>query len=69
LINGHFYKRYNFIFAYTLHRKYLMLEETQKMLNVGSLYITDDILPQENWPEGQAEKAWKLIETLIVHGG
>jgi hypothetical protein len=46
-----------------------MLEETQKMLNVGSLYITDDILPQENWPEGQAEKAWKLIETLIVHGG
>jgi predicted O-methyltransferase YrrM len=68
-INKHLQQKYDFIFADTWHGKYLMLEETLKMLNMGGLYIVDDMLPQENWPEGHAEKARKLIETLTVHGG
>lgn len=43
-----------------------MLEETLEMLNIGGLYIVDDMLPQGNWPEGHAAKAQKLIETLFA---
>jgi hypothetical protein len=34
------------------------------MLNMGGLYIVDDMLPQENWPEGHAEKAISLEKFL-----
>ena len=34
------------------------------MLNRGGLYIVDDMLPQQNWPEGHDEKALNLISVL-----
>lgn len=57
-------RTFDYIFADTWHGKYLMLDEVLEMLNVGGLYIVDDMLPQPNWPDGHAEKAEKFIEKL-----
>lgn len=59
--------KFDFIFADTWHGKYLMLDEILDMLNVGGLYILDDMLPQSNWPEGHQEKALRLLDTLSEH--
>lgn len=56
--------KFDYIFADTWHGKYLLLEDALGMLNKGSLYIIDDMLPQPNWPDGHSEKAIKLIEYL-----
>jgi predicted O-methyltransferase YrrM len=55
---------FDFIFADTWYGKYLMLEEVVNMLNPAALYIVDDMLPQENWPEGHQEKATALVKIL-----
>jgi hypothetical protein len=34
------------------------------MIEKGGLYIIDDMLPQQNWPTGHAEKATALIAYL-----
>ena len=57
-------RTFDYIFADTWHGKYLLLDEVLEMLNLGGLYIVDDMLPQPNWPEGHAEKAEKFIEKL-----
>lgn len=57
-------KKFDYIFADTWHGKYLLLDETIAMLNKGGFYIIDDMLPQQNWPEGHQEKAIKLIKDL-----
>jgi predicted O-methyltransferase YrrM len=49
--------KFDYIFADTWHGKYLMLDEVLDMLNIGGLYIVDDMLPQPNWPEGHDVKA------------
>jgi len=55
---------YDYIFADTWHGKYLMLDEGLEMLKIGGLYIVDDMLPQDNWPEGHDEKAKALVRKL-----
>ena len=57
-------QKFDYIFADTWHGKYLLLDEVLEMLEIGGLYIIDDMLPQENWPEGHAEKALLLEKTL-----
>ncbi len=57
-------KKFDYIFADTWHGKYLLLDEAIAMLNKGGLYIIDDMLPQQNWPDGHQEKAHKLIKDL-----
>jgi predicted O-methyltransferase YrrM len=57
-------QKYDYIFADTWHGKYLMLDEVLAMLNIGGLYIIDDMIPQPNWPEGHHEKALKLVSCL-----
>jgi predicted O-methyltransferase YrrM len=57
-------QKFDYIFADTWHGKYLMLEQAIEMLNVGGLYIIDDMLPQPNWPEGHDKKALKLMGDL-----
>ncbi|WGQ10339.1 class I SAM-dependent methyltransferase [Pedobacter gandavensis] len=57
-------QKFDYIFADTWHVQYLLLGEVLDMLKPGAFYIIDDMLPQENWPEGHAEKATRLIETL-----
>ncbi|MGI4898467.1 MAG: O-methyltransferase [Janthinobacterium lividum] len=57
-------QKFSYIFADTWAGKYNTLDETLTMLGSGGLYIIDDMLPQTNWPNGHAEKATALIETL-----
>ncbi|GAA0880176.1 hypothetical protein GCM10009119_31460 [Algoriphagus jejuensis] len=57
-------KSFDYIFADTWHGKYLLLDEVLEMLTIGGLYIVDDMLPQDNWPDGHAEKAEKFVEKL-----
>jgi predicted O-methyltransferase YrrM len=57
-------KKFNFIFADTWPGKYNLLDEVLDMIEKGGIYIIDDMLPQQNWPTGHAEKATKLIEYL-----
>ena len=56
--------KFDYIFADTWHGKYLLLDEVLEMLNVGGLYIIDDMLPQPNWPDGHQEKAIDLVKKL-----
>ena len=63
-VNQNLGQKFDYIFADTWHGKYLMLDEVLEMLNIGGLYIIDDMLPQENWPEGHAEKAISLEKYL-----
>jgi len=56
--------RFDFIFADTWFGKYLNLDKVLSMLNKGGLYIVDDMLPQDNWPEGHQDKVSKLIKDL-----
>jgi predicted O-methyltransferase YrrM len=58
------HQKFDYIFADTWHGKYLLLDAALAMLKKGGLYIIDDMLPQENWPEGHEEKAATLIQDL-----
>lgn len=57
-------QKFDLIFADTWSGKYRLLNEALDLLNIGGLYIIDDMLPQPNWPEGHAEKAADLITAL-----
>jgi predicted O-methyltransferase YrrM len=57
-------KKFSFIFADTWPGKYLLLDEVLDMVEKGGIYIIDDMLPQQNWPTGHAEKATQLIADL-----
>lgn len=54
----------DFIFADTWPGKYNHVEETLLLLKQGGIYLIDDMLPQENWPEGHNEKASNLVKYL-----
>lgn len=56
--------KFDYIFADTWHGKYLLLDKVLDMLNVGGLYIVDDMLAQPNWPEGHQDKAINFIKYL-----
>jgi len=54
----------DFIFADTWPGKYNHLEETLNLLKSGGIYLVDDMLPQENWPDGHNIKVDNLIQYL-----
>ncbi len=54
-------RKFDFIFADAMPGKYDLFEETISLLNVGGLYIIDDMLPQPNWPQGHDQKVADLI--------
>ena len=54
----------DFIFADTWPGKYNHLEEALALLKTGGIYLIDDMLPQENWPEDHSIKANELISFL-----
>jgi len=54
----------DFIFADTWPGKYNHLKETLALLKKGGIYLIDDMLPQDNWPEGHNKKARNLIKYL-----
>lgn len=55
---------FDLIFADTWPGKFWLLEETLLLLNVGGMYVIDDLLPQPNWPEDHPPKVAHLIATL-----
>jgi predicted O-methyltransferase YrrM len=57
-------ERFDFIFADTWPGKYWSLDIALELVKPGGFYIIDDMLEQPNWPEGHAEKAKELLETL-----
>lgn len=57
-------QHFDFIFADTWAGKYRLLDEALALLKPAGLYIIDDMLAQENWPAGHAEKVTNLIDTL-----
>lgn len=57
-------EKFDLIFADTWPGKYSELDEVLNLLKVGGIYVIDDMDEQPNWPEGHAEKAKNLIETL-----
>ncbi|MGZ8558039.1 MAG: O-methyltransferase [Chitinophagaceae bacterium] len=57
-------EKFDFIFADAMPGKYDLFDETIGMLNVGGLYIIDDMLSQPNWPTGHDEKVASFINQL-----
>ncbi len=55
---------FDLIFADTWPGKYHHLAETLALVKPGGFYLIDDMLPQPNWPDGHAEKAVALVQTL-----
>ena len=57
---------FDLIFADTWPGKYHHLDAALSLLLPGGIYVIDDMLPQENWPEGHARKAAALLERLTA---
>ncbi len=62
-------KSYDLIFADAWPGKFSHLDETLSLLRIGGFYVVDDLLPQPNWPEGQAEKVPALLDSLSARNG
>ncbi len=69
VIEGLLNSSIDLIFADTWPGKYNHLDETLRLLKVGGVYVIDDMLPQDNWPEGHAEKASNLVSKLTTMEG
>ena len=57
-------QRFDLIFADTWVGKFTQLEDALNLLKPSSLYIVDDLLPQENWIEGHEFNVKLLIAAL-----
>lgn len=57
-------QKYDFIFADTWPGKFWDLDCAFALLESGGLYVIDDLLPQENWPDGHAAEVARLIKEL-----
>ena len=55
---------FDLIFADSWPGKYIELDVTLQLLKVGGIYVIDDMIEQDNWPEGHREKAQNLISEL-----
>src|SRR5580658_2329030 len=55
---------FDLIFADAMPGKYELLDEALNLLRPGGLYVIDDMLPQENWPENHAQRVPRLIADL-----
>ncbi len=56
--------RYDLIFADAMPGKFSELDEALTLLADGGVYVGDDLLPQDSWPEEHAPKVPVYIETM-----
>ena len=57
-------QQYDFIFADAWPGKFSHLEVALKMLSIGGIYIIDDLLPQDNWPEDHKPRVPALMQEI-----
>lgn len=57
-------QQFSFVFADAWPGKFSLLDEVLAMVEKGGFYIIDDMLPQQNWPEGHANKVTDLLAYL-----
>jgi predicted O-methyltransferase YrrM len=57
---------FDMIFADAMPGKYEVLDAALALLRPGGLYVIDDMLPQDNWPAGHAEKVPLLVADLAA---
>ena len=55
---------FDLVFADALPGKYEGLSDALAVVSPGGFWIGDDLLPQENWPQGHAAKVPVLVERL-----
>ncbi len=57
-------EKFDVIFADAWPGKYSELDEVLQLLNVGAIYIVDDMNERPSWPKGHKEKAEELVRYL-----
>jgi predicted O-methyltransferase YrrM len=62
-------ERFDFIYADAWPGKFTHLDRALSLLNIGGIYFIDDLLPQENWPEGHAPRVPALMQELESRAG
>ena len=55
---------FDLIFADAWVGKFSHLDETLRLLKPGGLYVVDDMLEQDNWPDDHAPKVERLVADL-----
>ena len=55
---------FDLIFADAMPGKYQHFDLAWGALSKGGIYVIDDMLPQDNWPEGHAGQVEKLLRDL-----
>ena len=60
---------FDLIFADAMPGKFELLDETLELLRPGGFYVIDDMLPQDNWPQGHAAKVPQLLAELAIRPG
>lgn len=56
--------KFDLIFADALPGKFSELDEALSLLADGGVYVCDDLLPQDNWPDGHAPKVPLYIDDM-----
>ncbi len=57
-------EKFDLIFADTWPGKYWDFEKAIELLDEGGIYVIDDMLPQNNWPQDHPPKVENLINEL-----
>lgn len=57
---------FDLVFADAKPGKYESLEKALAVIKPGGFYVVDDMLPQQNWPKGHAEKIPALMSRLAA---
>ena len=65
-LRGQSAETFDLIFADAMLGKYELLDEALALLRPGGLYVVDDMLPQENWPEAHAPRVPRLVADLAA---
>jgi predicted O-methyltransferase YrrM len=60
---------FDLIYADAWPGKFSHLDQALSHLRTGGIYLIDDLLPQQNWPEGHALKVAALIGDLVARSG
>ena len=60
--------QFDLIYADAWPGKFSQLDDALSLLRPGGIYVIDDLLPQQNWPEDHAPKVPTLIDDIERRG-